>query len=76
MARGLNIRSRQKITEALETIHSPFTSGEMATITGLTAKKIQGLLRGFDNIEKETIPRGGGSGYDRGQVRCLWRVVE
>lgn len=77
MAAGKNIRSRRKIREALKQIHSPFTSSEMAHLTGLTAKQVQGLLRGFDGVEKEYINRSkGGIGKGgKGRVRCMWRVV-
>ena len=71
MARGKNIISRRKINEALGTIHSPFTSNEMAKLTGLTAKKVQGLLRGHDGVVKESVSRNRNR-YNR----CRWRIVE
>lgn len=78
MAAGKNIRSRKKIQEALKQIHSPFTSGEMAHITGLTAKRVQGLLRGLEGVEKEYVnrSRGGISGTPSGRIRCRWRVID
>ena len=78
MAPGRNIRSRKKIMEALKSIHSPFTSGEMAHLTGLTAKSVQGLLRDFKGVEKEYVnrSRGGIGRGGKGRIRCRWRVVE
>ena len=78
MARGMNKNARRKILEALETIHSPFTSAEMGNITGLEPQRVQGLLRSTEGVEKEHVSRskGGINGTPSGRVRCQWRVVE
>ena len=51
MARGKNIRSRKKIAEALETIHSPFTSRDMASLVGEKVARVAALLKELDNVE-------------------------
>ena len=78
MARGMNKNARRKILEALQTIHSPFTSAEMGQVTGLAPHRVQGLLRSTEGVEKERISRskGGINGTPSGRLRCQWRVVE
>lgn len=66
--RGRNIRSRKKIQEALEIIDSPFTSTEMATLSGLGVKRVRCLLHELDDIEK--IPVNRSYGY-----RVLYKVI-
>jgi len=50
--RGKNILSRKKILYALEHIKCPFTSKDMASIVNESPKRVAGLLKDFDNIEK------------------------
>ena len=47
---GKNRISRRKIREALPTMPTPFTSKEMADVTGYGAKRVAGLLRTMDEV--------------------------
>ena len=62
------IRRRKKIRKALATIHTPFTSSDMAQLTGINTQRVQGLLRGMDGVEKYSVDRSSG-------VRAKYRVT-
>ena len=66
---GKNIRALKKIDEALKMIDSPFTSTDMAKLTGLEVKRTEGLLRQFENIERIPVS------YRRDICRVVFKVI-
>jgi len=67
--RGKNIRSRKKILEALEFIDSPFTSSDLSDLTGEQTRRVAGILKDFDNVEKIPVDRKCGH-------RVQYRVIQ
>ena len=51
-----NRRNKQKILEALQTIHIPFTSQDMATITHMSLYTCANLLKQIDGLVNDRAP--------------------
>ena len=67
-ARVRNLNSMKRIDGALLFIGSPFTSIDMASITGLHPIRVSRLLQRFDCVEKVPVNRKDG-------LRCVYRIV-
>jgi len=65
---GKGIRARRKIRDALEVIDSPFTSQDMSILTGEETRRVAGILKDFDNVEKIPVDRNCGH-------RIMYKVI-
>jgi len=62
---GRNIRTRKRIRDALPGMPARFTSGDMSAVTGLSAARVHGLLKGMSGVVMVRV----------GSRKIVWVVV-